>query len=71
MLGPANTLAQSVFLRGGPRRPAGLRASRLDNLLYAGAFTAPGVGLPMCLISAENVVKELRGDTSGGWLESL
>ena len=71
VLGPANTLAQSVFLRGGPRRPAGLRASRLDNLLYAGAFTAPGVGLPMCLISAENVVKELRGDTSGGWLESL
>ena len=43
-----------------------LRATRLDNLLYAGAFTAPGVGLPMCLISAENVVKELRGDTSGG-----
>lgn len=71
VLGPANTLAQSVFLRGGPRRPAGLRATRLDNLLYAGAFTAPGVGLPMCLISAENVVKELRGDTSGGWLESL
>ena len=71
VLGPSNTLAQSVFLRGGPRRPAGLRATRLDNLLYVGAFTAPGVGLPMCLISAENVVKELRGDTSGDWLESL
>ena len=26
----------------------------------------PGIGLPMCLISAELVVKRLRGDTSTG-----
>ena len=57
-IGPAHTLKQSAFLRG-------RNASRkVDNLLYAGATTLPGVGVPMCLISAENVIKRLRGDTS-------
>ena len=32
--------------------------------LYAGAGTIPGIGLPMCLISAELVLKRLRGDRS-------
>ena len=34
------------------------------GLLYAGATTIPGVGLPMCLISAELVLKRLSGDRS-------
>lgn len=59
-IGPAHTLKQSAFLRG-------RNASRkVDNLLYAGATTLPGVGVPMCLISAENVIKRLRGDMSSG-----
>ncbi|WP_462417562.1 phytoene desaturase family protein [Kytococcus sp. Marseille-QA3725] len=62
-LGPAHTLWQSAFLRG---RNA---SRRVDGLLYAGATTAPGVGLPMCLISAQNVLKRLRGDHSDGPLD--
>jgi len=57
-LGPAHTLRQSAFLRGKNI------SSRLDGLVYAGGSTIPGIGLPMCLISAELVVKRLRGDTS-------
>ena len=29
----------------------------------------PGIGLPMCLISAENVLKRVRGDRSSGPLD--
>ena len=36
------------------------------GLYYAGSSTIPGIGLPMCLISAELVLKHLRGDTSTG-----
>lgn len=56
VLGPAHTLGQSIFLRGGPR------ARKVENIYYAGAFTAPGVGLPMCLISAENAMAALADD---------
>ncbi|NHI16582.1 phytoene desaturase family protein [Microbacterium excoecariae] len=62
-LGPAHTLRQSAFLRG--RNVS----KRVDGLLFAGATTIPGIGLPMCLISAELVLKRLRGDTSAGPLE--
>lgn len=59
-IGPAHTLRGSAFLRGS-------NASRkLDGLYYAGATTTPGVGVPMCLISAENVLKRVRGDRSAG-----
>ena len=58
LLGPAHVLKQSAFFRG-------TNASRrVDGLLYAGGSTLPGIGLPMCLISAELVLKRLRGDTS-------
>ena len=57
-LGPAHTLRQSAFLRGKNV------SSRVDGLFYAGGTTVPGIGLPMCLISAELVIKRLRGDTS-------
>lgn len=57
-LGLEHTLLQSAFFRPG-------NASRkVDGLLYAGASTLPGVGLPMCLISAELVLKRLLGDRS-------
>lgn len=59
-LGPAHTLRQSAFLRG---RTA---SRRLEGLYAAGATTIPGIGLPMCLISAELVVKALRGDRNAG-----
>lgn len=62
-LGPAHTLRQSAVLRGTNA------SSRVDGLLYAGATTIPGIGLPMCLISAELVLKRLRGDRSVGPLE--
>ncbi|WP_194398047.1 phytoene desaturase family protein [Microbacterium atlanticum] len=59
-LGLAHTLGQSAVFR--PRN-----ASRaVDGLAYVGASTLPGIGLPMCLISAELIVKRLRGDRSPG-----
>ena len=36
----------------------------------SGATTVPGVGVPMCLISAENVLKRVRGDRSSGPLDA-
>jgi len=62
-LGPAHTLSQSAFFRGVTR------SRRVDGLFYTGATTVPGVGLPMCLISAELVLKHVRGDRSPGPLE--
>lgn len=60
MLGPSHILSQSAMFR------AQNKSRRVENLYYAGATTAPGVGVPMCLISAELVLKHLRGDTSAG-----
>ncbi|MCS5485788.1 phytoene desaturase family protein [Curtobacterium flaccumfaciens pv. beticola] len=58
MLGPAHTLAQSAFFR--EKNVSG----KVQGLYYAGASTTPGIGLPMCLISAEVLLKRLHGDTS-------
>ncbi|GAA1660360.1 phytoene desaturase [Citricoccus zhacaiensis] len=58
ILGPAHTLAQSAFFR------AGNVSRRVSGLYYAGSSTIPGIGLPMCLISAEILLKRLRGDHS-------
>ena len=60
MLGPAHTLTQSALFR--PQN----QSRRVKGLYYAGATTAPGVGVPMCLISAELVLKRIRGDHSPG-----
>ena len=59
-LGPAHTLKQSAFFR------AGNISKKVTGLYYVGSSTIPGVGLPMCLISAEVLVKRLRGDVSAG-----
>lgn len=60
MLGQAHTLKQSAMFR--PQNAS----KRVKGLYYAGATTAPGVGVPMCLISAELVLKRIRGDHSAG-----
>ena len=60
MLGPAHTLRQSAMFR------AQNQSKRVAGLYYAGATTAPGVGVPMCLISAELVLKRIRGDATAG-----
>jgi len=59
-LGLAHTLGQSAMFR--PRNAS----RRVGGLAYVGASTLPGIGLPMCLISAELVVKRLRGDRTPG-----
>ncbi|MFC5339072.1 phytoene desaturase family protein [Leucobacter denitrificans] len=60
MLGPAHILSQSAMFR--PQNAS----KKVAGLYYAGATTAPGVGVPMCLISAELVLKRIRGDHSPG-----
>lgn len=57
-LGPAHTLNQSAMFRSGNK------SKKVDGLYYVGGSTIPGIGLPMCLISAEVLVKRLRGDVS-------
>ena len=52
-LGPAHTLRQSAFFR------AGNVSTKVEGLYFAGSSTIPGIGLPMCLISAE-----LRGEAA-------
>ncbi len=52
-LGPSHTLTQSAFFRGKNI------SRRVIGLLYVGGTIAPGVGVPMCLISAENILTRL------------
>ncbi|TLM87709.1 phytoene desaturase family protein [Pseudarthrobacter sp. NamE5] len=59
-LGPAHTLRQSAFFR------AGNASRKVQGLYYSGGSTIPGIGIPMCLISAELVIKRLRRDLSTG-----
>jgi len=59
-LGPAHILKQSAFFRPGNM------SKKVRDLYYVGSSTIPGIGLPMCLISAEVLVKRLRGDTTAG-----
>ena len=58
MLGPAHTLSQSAMFREGNVSP------HVENLFFVGGSVRPGIGLPMCLISAEVLVKNMRGDRS-------
>lgn len=57
-LGMEHTLRQSAMFRPGDA------SARVPNLLHVGGGTIPGVGLPMCAISAELVVKRMLGETS-------
>ncbi|MFB6305204.1 MAG: phytoene desaturase family protein [Haloferacaceae archaeon] len=58
-LGLAHTLRQTGPLRPGHRAGA-------DRLYYAGSFTNPGIGVPMCLISGEHAAAAVRADAGGG-----
>lgn len=53
MLGPSHKLTQSAFFRT-PNK-----SKKLDNLYYVGASTTPGIGVPMCLISAELIAERI------------
>ncbi|MCW5518752.1 phytoene desaturase [Aureitalea sp. L0-47] len=53
-LGLAHTLKQTV------RRPRN-QSKKVKNLYYVGAGTSPGIGMPICLISAELVYKRITG----------
>jgi len=57
-LGPAHILKQSAFFR------ARNVSKKVRNLYFVGGSTIPGVGLPMCLISAEVLLKRINGDTT-------
>lgn len=64
-LGLSHLLKQSALFR-----PSN-KSKKVSNLYYVGGNTVPGIGLPMCLISAELVYKRLIHDTSANALKSL
>lgn len=53
-LGLAHTLKQTLL------RPTN-KSKKIENLLYVGAGTNPGIGMPICLISSELAYKRIRG----------
>jgi phytoene desaturase len=55
-LGLAHTLRQT-----GPLRP-GHRSSALDGLYYTGAYTTPGIGVPMCLVGGQHAAEAVLDD---------
>ncbi len=60
MLGPGHTLKQTAIFR------TQNYSKKVKNLYYVGGSTIPGVGMPMCLISAELVYKRIVDDKSNG-----
>ncbi len=64
-LGLAHTIGQTAILR--PNNVS----KKLKNLYYVGANTNPGIGMPICLISAELAYKRIIGDKSAGHLKEL
>lgn len=57
-LGLAHTFNQTAIFR--PNNVS----KKVANLYYVGASTNPGIGMPICLISAELVLKRIIGDKS-------
>jgi phytoene desaturase len=64
-LGPAHTLMQTAFFR--PNNVS----KKVKNLFFVGAYTNPGIGMPVCMISAELVYKRIEGTTDPSPLQSL
>ena len=64
-LGLAHTIKQTAIFR--PNNVS----KKVKNLYYAGVGTNPGIGMPICLISAELAYKRIIGDKSDGPLEQL
>ena len=63
-LGLAHTLKQTL------RRPLNF-SKKVKNLYYVGAGTSPGIGMPICLISAELVYKRIQNIKIAQPLETL
>lgn len=63
--GLSHTLRQSATFRPSNKH------KKISNLLFVGADTTPGVGLPMCIISAELAYKRIINDSSPGPLKKL
>ena len=59
MLGLSHT-----FWQTGPFRPQN-KSKKIANLYYCGADTIPGIGVPMCLISAQLVAERIKADLNG------
>lgn len=53
-IGLSNTLLQSAYFR--PNNVS----KKVSNLYYVGQYTNPGVGMPMCMISAELVADRIK-----------
>jgi len=64
-LGPAHTLMQTAFFRSNNM------SKKVKNLYYVGAYTNPGIGMPVCLISAELAYKRIENITDPSPLTSL
>ena len=58
--GESHLLLQSVIFR------TRNRSKKIPNLYYVGAGTIPGIGLPMCLISAQLAYKRITGNHRRG-----
>ena len=58
--GESHLLRQSVIFR------TRNRSKKVPNLYYVGAGTLPGIGLPMCLISAQLTFKRMMGNRRPG-----
>lgn len=63
-LGLAHTLKQTL------KRPLNY-SKKVKNLYYVGAGTSPGIGMPICLISAELVYKRIQKIKTAQPLKSL
>jgi phytoene desaturase len=64
-LGLSHTMLQTAIFR------PNTYSKKVKNLFFVGGNTNPGIGMPMCLVSAELVYKRLQGDKSGQPLKSL
>lgn len=63
--GQSHLLSQSAFFR------TRNQSKKVRNLYYVGAGTNPGIGLPMCLISAQLVYKLVNRISTSGPLTNL
>lgn len=62
-LGLAHTLPQTALFRPNNTH------KKVKNLFFVGAGTNPGIGMPMCLISAELAYKRIHGIKTAGPLK--
>ncbi len=60
--GESHLLSQSIIFR------TKNKSRKVKNLYYVGSGTIPGIGLPMCLIGAEQTFKRITKNKSGGAL---